>query len=132
MERISRKTPGRRTLLRIRTNRILLRVVCVLVPLLGRESSAFSQARVVAIGDVHGAYPEFVPILQRAGLIDGDRNWVGGSAVLVQTGDVPGRGSATRQCLDLLIHLEQHAEKQNGKVVSKQTNRLGAPPPVRL
>ncbi len=76
-----------------------------------------AQVRVVAIGDVHGAYPEFVTILQRTGLIDGSRKWAGGSSVLVQTGDIPDRGPRTRDCLDLLMELEREAEKQNGKVL---------------
>jgi calcineurin-like phosphoesterase family protein len=84
---------------------------------LAAGSPALAQSRIVAIGDVHGAYPEFVSILQRVGLIDGNRNWIGGSTVLVQTGDVVDRGPASRQCLDLLMDLERQAEKQNGKVI---------------
>ena len=34
--------------------------------------------RVVAIGDLHGAYDEFVGILLQTGLIDKDLNWTGG------------------------------------------------------
>ena len=80
------------------------------------ESPGAASARVVAVGDVHGAFPEFVTILERAGLIDQKLEWTGGSAVLVQTGDVPDRGPGTRAALDLLMRLESQAEKQNGKV----------------
>ena len=71
----------------------------------GLAVSSAAQTRVVAVGDVHGAYPEFVAILQRAGLINADRQWIGGSSVLVQTGDVPDRGAKTRECLDLLTRI---------------------------
>jgi hypothetical protein len=76
-----------------------------------------TSARVVAVGDVHGAYPEFVAILQRVGLIDSGRQWIGGSSVLVQTGDVPGHGPQTRAVLDLLMDLERQAQKQSGRVI---------------
>src|SRR5438132_7947187 len=82
------------------------------------ESPGAASARVVAVGDVHGAFPEFVTILQRAGLIDQKLVWTGGSAVLVQTGDIPDRGPGTRAALDLLMRLEAQAQKQNGKVLA--------------
>jgi hypothetical protein len=76
-----------------------------------------TQERTIAIGDVHGSFPQFVGILQQVGLIDANRRWIGGSATLVQTGDVPDRGSRTRECLELLMALEQQAPQQNGKVI---------------
>ena len=82
------------------------------------ENPAAAQAgRVVVIGDVHGAYPEFVSILQHTGLIDSQLHWSGGTATFVQTGDVPDRGPASRAAFDLLIRLESEAPKQNGKVI---------------
>ena len=59
-----------------------------------------APSRVVAIGDVHGAYPQLVALLQQAGLIDASRRWIGGTASLVQTGDVVDRGAQTRECLE--------------------------------
>jgi hypothetical protein len=44
--------------------------------------------RIVAIGDVHGSFDNFVAILRTAGLIDNRRQWAGGKTVFVQTGDV--------------------------------------------
>jgi len=85
--------------------------------LLGLAFSGAAQTRVIAVGDVHGAFPEFVSILQRTGLMDANRQWTAGSNVLVQTGDVPDRGPKSRECLDLLMELERQAEKQNGKVI---------------
>ena len=84
----------------------------------GLAVSSAAQTRVVAVGDVHGAYPEFVSILQRVGLINADRQWIGGSSVLVQTGDVPDRGARSRECFDLLMDLERQAKRQQGRVVA--------------
>ena len=35
--------------------------------------------RIVAVGDIHGAYEPFVKILQTAGIIDARLRWIGGS-----------------------------------------------------
>ncbi len=72
--------------------------------------------RIVAVGDVHGAAEEFPLILQRAGLIDPQRKWIGGTAILVQTGDVMDRGTGTRAMLDLLMALEPQARAAGGRV----------------
>ena len=53
------------------------------------------RSRIVAIGDVHGAGEAFVSILQRAGLIDAQRRWTGGTTMFVQTGDLLDRGTAS-------------------------------------
>ena len=74
--------------------------------------------RLIAIGDVHGAYPQLVALLQRIGLIDAKLNWVGGSTVLVQTGDVIDRGTESRASLDLLMSLERQAPRKGGSVIS--------------
>jgi hypothetical protein len=72
--------------------------------------------RIVAIGDVHGADVAFVSILQRAGLIDSQRRWTGGTAVLVQVGDFMDRGPGDRAVMDLLIALEAQAAAAGGRV----------------
>ncbi len=72
--------------------------------------------RVVAIGDVHGAYQEFVSLLQTAGLIGKDLNWTGGKTILVQTGDVVDRGPESRKAEDLLTGLVDKARRQGGEV----------------
>ena len=72
--------------------------------------------RVVAIGDVHGAYDRFVSMLRAAGLIDGRQRWAGGRARLVQTGDVLDRGPDSRKVVDLLIKLEREAAAAGGRV----------------
>ena len=75
-----------------------------------------TSERVVAIGDVHGAFDNFVAILREAGLIGGNRRWSGGKAVLVQTGDVLDRGPDSKRVLDLLRNLEGEAARAGGQV----------------
>ena len=72
--------------------------------------------RVVAVGDVHGAYDRFVEILKAAGLVDAATHWTGGTAHLVQLGDVLDRGNDSRKALDLLRQLEREAPNAGGKV----------------
>lgn len=72
--------------------------------------------RIVAIGDVHGSLSGLVDILKAAGLVDDARRWSGGSATLVQTGDLTDRGADVRGVLDLMMALEKAAPKAGGKV----------------
>ncbi len=74
--------------------------------------------RIVAIGDIHGAYDEFARLLQHVGLIDDQHRWSGGSASLVQTGDMIDRGAQVRQVWDLLMTLEGQADAAGGQVVA--------------
>jgi hypothetical protein len=77
-----------------------------------------SNPSLVAIGDVHGDLDDFCTILQRAELIDEQHHWTGGKATLVQLGDLIDRGPKPREVLDLMISLDQQAEKAGGQVVS--------------
>ena len=72
--------------------------------------------RIVAVGDVHGAFDKFVTILQEAKIIDSRRRWTGGRAILVQTGDVTDRGPDSRKVLDLIRKLTDEAAKAGGAV----------------
>jgi len=72
--------------------------------------------RVVAVGDVHGAFQRFLGILRSAGIVDDEGTWAGGAAHLVQLGDVLDRGRDTRRSLDLLMRLEQEAARAGGRV----------------
>src|SRR6266853_2583497 len=73
---------------------------------------------VVAIGDVHGDFDDFVIILQRAAIIDGQHHWSGGQTTLVQVGDLLDRGPKPREVMDLVISLEKEAPKSGGRVVA--------------
>ena len=83
--------------------------------------AAFVQApepgRVIAVGDVHGNLDGLVAILQKTSLIDHGRRWSGGSATLVQTGDLLDRGPQSRAVLDLMIALQKEAPRRNGRVL---------------
>ena len=72
--------------------------------------------RIVAVGDVHGAYERFVEVLQTAGILDGHKHWAGGRAHLVQLGDVVDRGPDSRKALDLLEGLQSEARRSGGAI----------------
>ena len=72
---------------------------------------------VVAIGDVHGDFDDFVTILQKAGLIDGQHHWIGGKTTFVQVGDLLDRGPKPRDVMDLMMALEKEAPTAGGRVV---------------
>ena len=72
--------------------------------------------RIVAIGDVHGAYDNLVIILQTANLIDERLRWIGGKTHLVQNGDIVDRGPHSRKAMELLMKLQKPAEKAGGRV----------------
>jgi hypothetical protein len=72
--------------------------------------------RIVAVGDVHGAYDRFVEILRAAGVIDERQRWSGGRTHFVQLGDVVDRGPDSRKALDLLRRLEREAASAGGGV----------------
>jgi hypothetical protein len=74
--------------------------------------------RVVAVGDVHGAFDSFVAILRAAQVIDNRNRWSGRRTVLVQTGDILDRGPDSRKAIDLLRRLERDAQRAGGRVVS--------------
>ena len=71
---------------------------------------------IVVIGDLHGAYNNFVKILKGTGLVDRDLRWAAGRIHLVQTGDIMDRGEDARKIFDVLIRLEKEAEAVGGKV----------------
>jgi hypothetical protein len=80
-------------------------------------TTATQARRVVAVGDIHGAFDEFVGIMQAAGLLDPERRWAGGNATFVQTGDYTDRGAGVRPVMDLLIAIESQAQKAGGRAI---------------
>ncbi len=79
--------------------------------------AAEGPARIVALGDIHGAFDELVFILRETKLIDANHRWVGGNATLVVTGDFLDRGPKSREVMDLLMALEKQARKKGGQVI---------------
>ncbi|MCY3020567.1 MAG: metallophosphoesterase [Planctomycetota bacterium] len=106
-------------------NRPPRRCLPLLVLLLAAAGAARAQeqayewkdvARVVAVGDVHGDYEQFVKCLTAAGVIDEANKWIGGKTHLVQTGDILDRGPDSKKALDLLMDLEGQASAAGGCV----------------
>src|SRR5437588_11737927 len=82
----------------------------------GSRCSIDGVERIVAVGDIHGAYDRFVQLLETAGIIDHDHRWSGGRTHLVQLGDVVDRGDDSRRALDLLRRLQEEAPRAGGAV----------------
>ena len=106
---------------RLRRGRARAAAALVVVLLAGAGAAAPAEAqphpgRVVAVGDIHGAGDELKTILRRTGLIDLADRWSGGTATLVQTGDVTDRGPQVREVMDFLMRLEDDARDAGGEV----------------
>jgi len=71
---------------------------------------------IVAIGDLHGDLIATRAALRLAGAIDEHDRWVGGTMVIVQTGDQLDRGDDELEILDLLDALTAQAQAAGGAV----------------
>ena len=61
------------------------------------ESNEFEPRytrRIVAVGDLHGDYPNTLRVLQMADVVDEEGNWSGKVDLFVQTGDIIDRLAA--------------------------------------
>ena len=87
-------------------------------PVAGADSGyRFTDVRrVVAVADVHGAYPELLAALREAAVIDESLRWKAGATHLVSLGDLVDRGAESRKVLDLLMRLEGEARAAGGAV----------------
>ena len=72
--------------------------------------------RIVAVGDVHGAYDALVVTLQEAAVIDDNLAWNGADTHLVFTGDLLDRGPDSRLVMDFIMRLEREATETGGQV----------------
>ena len=120
---LSRKTFSRKAM-QNRMRLLVALLIAALANFAGKTSGAKEDtpyewsdvSRIVAIGDIHGAYHNFVAVLENAGLVDEKLRWIGGRAHLVQMGDVVDRGHDSRRCLELLMALEKQAKRAGGRV----------------
>jgi hypothetical protein len=100
---------------------LVARQLTVLAVLLGgaaalaQPAAAPEEARLVAIGDVHGAFDELAALLQRTALVDANLDWRGGSSRLVLLGDVLDRGAGSRRALELVMQLQGEAAQAGGE-----------------
>ena len=73
-------------------------------------------ARIVAIGDLHGDFEATRRAFRLAKAIDDKDRWVGGSLIVVQTGDQLDRGDDEEEILSFLKRLRKEAASAGGAV----------------
>lgn len=81
-----------------------------------------SPSRLIAIGDLHGDLKKSKEALSIAGLIDSSGNYTGGSATVVQIGDVLDRGGDEIKILYLLEKLKRQAAIHGGNFITMNGN----------
>jgi len=72
--------------------------------------------KIIAVGDLHGDYGNFIKILKKAGIVDDNLDWIAGKTHFVQNGDIMDRGDYAKSIFDLIKKLEKQAEEAGGKV----------------
>lgn len=72
--------------------------------------------RIVAVGDIHGDYDNYIRVLRDAELINRRGNWIAGEAHFVQLGDLPDRGPDTDKIIEHMQRLEREAVEDGGMV----------------
>lgn len=72
--------------------------------------------RIVAIGDLHGDYQQYLTLLRSNKLIDRKNKWQGGGTHLVQLGDIVDRGPDSLKIIRHLMKLEKQAKRAGGQV----------------
>jgi hypothetical protein len=73
-------------------------------------------SRIVAVGDLHGDYDNYLATLQSAGLVNRRGRWIAGDTHLVQTGDIPDRGPDTQRIISHMAKLARDARRRGGRV----------------
>jgi predicted MPP superfamily phosphohydrolase len=74
--------------------------------------------RIVAVGDLHGDFAVWRDIARAAQLVDDQGHWIGGEAVLVQTGDVVDRGPDSLKIIQEFMRLQSEALRAHGQVIA--------------
>eukprot|EP00803_Ostreobium_quekettii_P009037 evm.model.scf_1653.2 EVM.evm.TU.scf_1653.2 scf_1653:11234-17196(-) len=82
------------------------------------KASVPSGPRLIAVGDLHGDFQQTLEILKLVGVADPNGAWIGGDAVLVQTGDLLDRGPNSVEVVQLFEKLKADAPQQGGRVVT--------------
>lgn len=106
-------------------NTVLIRRTCqifsllVLLVLSGvtlAEAHFKHVGKVVAVGDLHGDYEQYLRVLKANDLVDEKLKWQGGRVHFVQMGDVTDRGPDSEKIIRHLMKLEKQAKKAGGRV----------------
>lgn len=95
---------------------LLQKLFALLGATLVAAGAAAAAPRTVANADVHGAWNEYVRLLEDAGIVDAQLAWRGGDTQYLQLGDLLDRGPDSRKVLDLLMRLEREAPAAGGRV----------------
>jgi len=96
----------------------ILLVLClasITIPALA-EDEWDNVKRIVALGDIHGDYKQYMTVLKDAGIVDKRGNWHAGKTHFVQMGDVPDRGPDTLKTIQHLQKLTKQAKRKGGFV----------------
>ena len=72
--------------------------------------------RIVAVGDIHGDYENYIRVLGDAGIVNRRGNWIAEETHFVQLGDLPDRGPDSYKIIEHMKQLEMQAEKDGGRV----------------
>ncbi len=78
--------------------------------------------RVVAMGDHHGDWDQMHIALETAGVIDGEGEWIGGTTMVLQVGDILDRGDNERAIIDFYEDLRVRAAQDGGIVINVNGN----------
>jgi hypothetical protein len=106
----------------LKKTRVGFILICfILAPLAGLFSAGIQcewtgVEKIIAIGDLHGDYQNFVKILLGTQIVDGNLHWIAGKTHLVQMGDILDRGTDAKGIFDLLMRLEKEAANAGGMV----------------
>ncbi|XP_051113625.1 shewanella-like protein phosphatase 2 [Andrographis paniculata] len=89
----------------------------------GELRTVFPQpSRLIAIGDIHGDLRKAKEALLLANLIGPGDRWCGGSATVVQVGDILDRGGDEIKLLYFFEKLKREAAKAGGQVITLNGN----------
>ena len=81
------------------------------------HAASAPSRRIIAIGDIHGAFNGVREILRKTEVIDQRDRWVAGDSILVQTGDFLDRGPGATKVAELLMALQKEAPEHGGEVI---------------
>ncbi|MFT7686433.1 MAG: hypothetical protein ACI9FB_001778 [Candidatus Azotimanducaceae bacterium] len=72
--------------------------------------------KVIAVGDLHGDYEQYIRVLKANKLVNAKLKWIGGDTHFVQLGDVTDRGPDSLKIINHLMKFEKQAKKAGGMV----------------
>src|SRR5665213_2813899 len=101
--------------------RLWSRLACLVAVLAWAMPAAAAPSplhRIVAVGDLHGDFAAWRAITRAAQLTDDKGRWIGGDAILVQTGDSIDRGADGLKIIQDLMRLQGEALRAHGQVIA--------------